>query len=84
MKYARVSHASRSWIPRPASSFCHRHAIGRTVRTMIATEATKYSSWASRRMSSVLPRSIFQRMYAVQSPVTTSVAERRIDRRLMP
>jgi hypothetical protein len=36
VKYARVSHASRSGISFAASSKRHRHAIGGTVTIMIA------------------------------------------------
>ena len=71
-------------MPRPASSFCQRQAIGQTVTTMIAIAAKKYSSCALRRTSIVLPMSIFQTMYAVQRPVTTSVALTRTERRFIP
>ena len=67
--------------PAPASSFCQRQAIGTTVTTMIATAPKKYARSAFRRTSSVLPMSIFQTMYAVQSPVMTRVATTRTDAR---
>ena len=73
-----------SWIPRPASSFCQRQAIGTTVTTMIPTAPKKYARSAFRRTSIVLPTSIFQMMYAVQRPVMTRVAVTRTDRRFMP
>ena len=41
VKYARTSQRSRSRIPRAASSFCQRQAIGQTVTTMIATAPKK-------------------------------------------
>ena len=70
-----------SWIPFARSSRCHRQVITGTVPTMIATAAKKYASSAWARMWSVCPRSIFQIRYAVQSPVTSSVAAIRIERR---
>ena len=51
---------------------------------MIANESSHQPTRAWREHVAVFPRSIFQTMYAVQSPVTTSVAAARFTRRPRP
>ena len=61
-KYVRVSHGTRSWTPRTASSCCQRQAIGGTVTSVRTADAITQGTLAEPRMSSVLPRSILRTM----------------------
>src|SRR3954447_9225339 len=72
-RYALVSQPTLSSIPFACSSSFQRHAIGGTVRKAIAIESAMYQGLALARMCSVLPTSIFQKMYARARPVTVSV-----------
>jgi hypothetical protein len=70
-------------MPFASSRRCQRHAIGQTEAIVIATAPRKYHGLAWTRMRTVVPTSIFQKMYAAQSPVTVSVAATRRSRRLV-